>query len=256
MASDEATREGDASEGEGVAGVPGPRSPIVEELFVGRAPPTLVAVVIAWAATIAPSGFSRGASIFGASVAIASLIAGLSGPLLARTRPRAGRHLGISLFVALAVATWLAGAHAIHPLRLDPIRGAFGAISWGVFALSWSDRWGSSPAAAPVDPDAPLLLPRAALPMGATAITGIGVALALGYLVLAFFVRDPDRALATQAAAIACAVALITAAGVVATARDKRRSSSGRRLTPPVVRSLLMLVTIAIAGAVVTALRR
>lgn len=244
-------------EDEAVAGVPGERSPLAAELAAGRAPPTMLAVLIAWAATVAPAGFGRGAPALASLAAIASLISGLGGPLLAKQSARAGRHLGISIFVAGAVLTWLLGSPAIHPLRLDPIRGVFGAIAWGVFALSWSDRWGPRPAAIPADPEAPLLLPRVALPLAATLLTGIGVALAVVYLALAFLVRDPDRALAAQAVALACAVALVTAAGVVATARGKKRSSSaGRRLTPPVVRALLLLVTAAIAGAVVTTLRR
>lgn len=249
-------RPGEAAEGEAVPGVPGARSPFAEELFTGRAPPTMVAVVIAWAATLAPSGFGRASPVIASSFALAALVAGLGGPILSRTSPRAGRHLGISLFAALAVGTWLTGSAAIHPMRLDPIRGAFGAIAWGVFALSWSDRWGPRPVAVPADPEAPLLLPRAALPFGATLIGGLGVALAIVYLALAFMVRDPERALATQAVALACSVALVTAAGVIATARGKRRSTGSRRLTPQVIRALLLLVTVAVLGAVVTALRR
>jgi hypothetical protein len=248
--------DGAPVEGEAVAGVPGDRSPLVDELRASNTPPTLLAVVLAWATTLAPSGFSRGSSVLASLLAVAALVAGLGGPLLARKNARAGRHLGISLFVTLAVATWLAGAHAIHPLRLDPIRGAFGAIAWGVFALSWSDRWGPRPEAIPADPDAPLLLSRTTLPLGAIPIAAIAVAAALGYLVLAFWVRDPDRALGAQAAALTCAVALVTAAGVVATARGKRRQAGGRRLTPPVVRALLLLCAVAVGGAIVTALRR
>ncbi|MFT3765011.1 MAG: hypothetical protein QM820_05760 [Minicystis sp.] len=244
-----------AAEG-AVAGVPGERSKLAEELRVNRTPSTLVAVVIAWATTLAPAGFSRGSTLGASLMAVAALAAGLGGPVLARKNARAGRHLGISLFVALAVATWLLGAPAIHPIRLDSIRGVFGAIAWGVFALSWSDRWGPGPEAVPADPEAPLLLPRAALPFGAVPLTALAVAAALGYLVLAFRVRDPDRALLAQAVALACAVGVVTAAGIVATARGKRRPTGGRRLTPPVVRALLLLCAVAVGGAIVTALRR
>jgi len=239
-----------------VAVVPGDRSPLVDELRAGRTPPALLAVVVAWGTTLAPSGFARGAQPGVTFGCLAALAAGLGGPLLARRQPRAGRHLGITLFLALSVMTWLGGSASIHPLRLDPVRGAFGAIAWGVFALSWSDRWGPRPEAVPADPEAPLLLPRSELPVAAIAVTALGVALALGYVVLAFFVRDPDRALAAQAVAIACAVGMVTAAGVVATARGKRRQASGRRLTPPVVRALLLLCLFAVAGALLTALRR
>jgi hypothetical protein len=227
-----------------------PPSRLAAELREGRAPTTVAAVVIAWALTLAPAGFSRGAPFVAGLLSVAALGAGAGGALVARTRPRLGRHLGISLFAALATGTWLAGSPSIDPLRLDPIRGVFGAVAWGVFALSWSERWSSHAEPVPVDPEAPLLLPRAALPPLATAVTGLGVALGVAYLVLAFQVREPARALVSQALALACAVAVVTAAGVVATVRGKHRPSTGRRLTPPVVRALLLLVTTAIAGAV------
>ncbi len=231
-------------------------SRLASELREGRAPTTIAAVVIAWGLTLAPAGLSRGAPLLAAVLGAGALGAGIAGALVARTRPRLGRHLGISLFAALATATWLVGAPSIHPLRLDPVRGVFGAVAWGVFALSWSERWSSHADPVPVDPEAPLLLPRAALPPLATALTALGVALAVAYLALAFQVRDPERALVTQAVALACAVAVVTAAGVVATVRGKYRPPTGRRLTPPVVRALLLLVTTAITGAVIiTALR-
>jgi hypothetical protein len=241
-------------DGEGGEDAP-PPSRLAVELREGTTPPTLAAALIAWAVTLAPSGFARGASSWAAVLCVGALAAGLGGPLLARTRPRAGRHVGISAFAALATATWLAASPTIHPLRLDPVRGVFGAMAWGVYALSWSERWSSHTQAVPTDPDAPLLLPRVALPVLATSVSALGVALALLYLMLAFRVRDPDRALVSQAAALACAVAVVTASGVVATARGKQWSKSGRRLTPLVVRALLLLVTTAIAGAVMTALR-
>jgi hypothetical protein len=254
MAADGDLTKTEATDDGAAAGVPGERSPLIDELRAGRTPPTLVAVVIAWGTTLAPAGFGRGAHGGATAASLLALAAGIGGPFLMRRQPRLGRHVGISLFLALSVATWLLGSASIHPLRLDPVRGAFGAIAWGVFALSWSDRWGPQPDAMPADPDAPLLLPRSELPPLAIPITALGVALALGYVVLAFLVRDPDRALAAQAVALACAVGMVTAASVVATARGKRRQTSGRRLTPPVVRALLLLCLVAVAGALKTAL--
>jgi hypothetical protein len=124
-------------------------------------------------------------------------------------------------------------------------------MAWGVFALAWSERWSSTSEPVPEDPEAPLLLPRAALPPLATAITALGVGAALLFLALGFRVREPDRALVSQATSLACAVAVVTAASIVSTVRGKYRPPAGRRLTPPVVRALLLLVTTAIAGAVI-----
>jgi hypothetical protein len=235
---------------EAVPGVP-PPSRLAVELREGRSPPILAAALIAWALTLAPVAFARAASWTGTTIAVLALGAGAGGPIVARTRPRAGRHLGITLFAALATLAWLLDGRTIHPLHLDPIRGFLGALAWGVFALSWSERWGAEAEPVPADPEAPLLLPRAALPALATTITGLGVLAALVFLALAFWVRDPDRALVAQATALACAVAVVTASGIVATVRGKHRAPSGRRLSPPVIRALLLLVVTAIAGAVV-----
>ena len=225
------------------------------ELREGRAAPILVAALITWTITVAPVGFGRGASIAAAFTATLALGAGLGGGILLAKRPPLARHVGISAFLALATLTWLANPAAIHPLRLDPIRGAFGAVAWSVFALAWSERWGPRSATIPPDPDAPALLARTTLAPLAQPIAALGVVASLGSLVFAFRVRDPDRALVAQAVALACSVAIVTAAGTVATARGRSRPSSGRRLTPPVIRALLFLVTFAVAGAIVTILR-
>ena len=226
-----------------------------KELSEGRAAPILVASMISWAVTVAPVGFGRGAPLAAGFVAVLALGAGLGGAILLARRPPLARHLGISAFLGLATLTWLANPAAIHPLRLDPVRGAFGAVAWGVFALAWSERWGPRARVVPADPDAPSLQARSALAPAAQPIAAIGVLASLAYLIFAFRVRDPDRALVAQALALTCSVAVVTAASTVATARGKSRTPGGRRLTAPVIRALLFLVTFAIAGAIVTILR-
>jgi hypothetical protein len=220
-----------------------------------RAPAIAVGAVIAWALTLAPSGFGRASSMLGSVLAVASLACGVAGPFVARRRQRLGRHVGISLFAALATLTWLREGYSIQPLRLDPVRGVLGALAWGVFALAWSERWSGRASPVPIDTEAPLLLPRAPMSPLAAPLATLGIASALGYVVLAFRVRDPERAVVTQAVALACAVAVVVAAGAVATTWGKPRAASTRKLNPPVVRALLLLVTTAIAGAVITALR-
>ena len=261
----ETAREGDEDRGARVELAREPASAAVEasvgrsaglltkELSEGRAAPILVASMISWAITVAPVGFGRGASILAGLVAILALGAGLGAAFLLARRPALARHVGISAFLGLAVLTWLANPAAIHPLRLDPIRGAFGALAWGVFALAWSERWGPRARVVPADPDAPSLQARSALAPAAQPIAALGVVASLVYLVFAFRVRDPDRALVAQALALACSVAVVTTASTVATARGKSRGPAGR-LTAPVIRALLFLVTFAIAGAIVTVL--
>jgi hypothetical protein len=228
---------------------------ITQQMREGRGLPPLVAGLIAWSITVAPVGFGRGASALSAILALGGLVSTLAGPLLLTTRPRLGSHFGISLFVGFSTCVWLANSVALQSLRLEPVRGAYGAIAWGVFAVSWSDRWGKTPAADPPDPDVPALHARSTLAPLAAPIVGLGIAAGIGYLVFAFQIRDPDRALLAQAIALLCAVMVVSAAAMVATARGKHRSSSNRRLSSSVVRALLLLLMFALVGAMVTALR-
>jgi hypothetical protein len=249
------------AEGEVVDAIEGRRAAfpqlvqITQEMREGRGLPTLVTGLIAWSITVAPVGFGRGASLLAEILTLVALVTTLAGPFLLTTRPRLGRHVGISLFVGFSTSVWLANSAALHSLRLEPVRGAYGAIAWGVFAVSWSDRWDATPKTAPPEQDAPALLARSTLPSLAAPIVGLGIVAGIGYLVFAFQIRDPDRALLAQAIALLCAVVVVSASATVATTRGKHRSSSGRRLTSSVVRGVLLLATFAFAGAIVTALR-
>lgn len=235
-----------------------PASPLARAAAALREVRTLqgmLAAVLAWSITVAPAAFARGSAPWAKVLALLALPCGALAPLLMPARRRLARHLGITAFLVLAVLSWLLASPAIQPARLDPVRAAIGAVAWGVFALSWRDRWPSGASPEP-DPDAPSLLARAHLPSLAAAIAGAGAVCGLVLLVLAWRVREADRALLAQAVAIATAIAVITAAAEVAVGRGRRQAGGGaRRLTPTAVRPLLLLIAFAIAGAVVMALR-
>ncbi|WP_438043313.1 hypothetical protein [Sorangium sp. So ce128] len=220
----------------------------------GRAPQALLAAVVAWMITVAPAGFGRGAPVVASIAATLAFLCGVAAPLLAATHRRVARHLGISVFLALVTLTWLLASPSLQPSRLDPVRAAIGAIAWGIFALSWRDRWDVRRQPEP-EPDAPLLQARAHLPLLATAIVAFGALVSLAILVLAWRIRDPERALLAQAVAVACAVALITAASGVAVARGRRHTGGGRRLPHRAVRHLVVLIVFAVLGAVAMTLR-
>jgi hypothetical protein len=183
---------------------------------------TLLAAVVAWSATVAPAVLSRSAPRSAALVALLALVSG-----------------------------------ALEPLRLDPLRASIGAVAWGAFALSWREPWDveTSVAEAP-EPGAALLQARSALPRGAVAIMTVGVMTGLGFLVLAWNVRDGDRALMAHAVSVACAVAIIAVAGSAAVDRGKRSPRSSRRVTSTAGRALLLLFTFVAAGIAVVMLRR
>ena len=94
----------------------------------------------------------------------------------------------------------------------------------------------------PVDPDAPLLLPRSSLQPLAQPITAIGVLFALVYLALAFQVRDPERALVTHAAALACGVAVVVATAGEAPDLASLRAHCARELSDYKAPDALVLV--------------
>jgi hypothetical protein len=226
------------------------------ELREGGTAQTLLAVVAAWSITLAPAAFARGSSALSTLLALLALIAGLGGPLLVPTRPRLARHIGISAFAALATATWLAASPAIQPGRLDPTRAVIGAVAWGVYALTWRERWQTPQSDTPADPLAPVLQARATLPALSRPLTALGIVIGLSYLTLAWRARDADRALATQAVAIAAATAVITASAVVALARGKRQPGGARRLTPSAVRSLILFALFGLAGLIMIGLHK
>jgi hypothetical protein len=215
--------------------------------------PILLAGVLAWAITVAPAAFGRGTGLRAAALGALDLMAAVVGPAIVGARPRIGRHVGITAFVGLAALAWLASSVAIHPQRLDPIRGVFGALAWGVFALSWSERGAKS--AVPTDADAAALHARATLPRLAVPIAAIGVGGGVVLLALAWRIADPDRALVAHAVSVGAAVAMVSAAATVATARGRRRSHSGRRFSSAAIRNLVLFAVVAVAGAVLVALR-
>ncbi len=218
---------------------------------------TLLAAVVAWSATVAPAVLSRSAPKSSVLVAFLALASGLGGPMLRATRPRLARHVGLTLFFMLVTGTWLLASAALEPLRLDPLRASIGAVAWGAFALSWREPWEIKTATPEVpEPGASLLQARSALPRGAVAIMTAGVVAALVFLVLAWNVRDADRALVAHAISVACAVAIIAVAGAAAVDRGKRSSRPNRRMTSAAGRALLLLFTFVAAGVAVVVLRR
>jgi hypothetical protein len=231
---------------------------IAAEMRGGGAPgQTMLAAFVAWAITVAPATFSRASDPYGRPFALLALAAGAAGPLLRRSRPELGRHLGISAFLAFTTLAWLFASPAIQPARLEPLRAAVGAIAWGAYALSWRERWdeGEGKPEPSREPDAPLLQARSTLPPGAIPIAAAGIVAALATLILAWNVRDAERALAAQAIAVACAVAVVTIAGTVAVDRGRRSSRGSRRFTSAAVKALLMLVVFAVAGVAIMVLR-
>ena len=225
-------------------------------LRTSRTPQTMIAAVLAWSITVAPAAFSRGSVPTARACAILALVCGLLGPLFLGERRRIGRHLGITAFLVFAVGAWLLSLHALHPIRLSPFRAATGSVAWAIFALSWREVWPKPVDAREQEAQVAPLPPRASLPVVSIPILTAAILASLFFVLAAFRTREAERGLVAQATAVACGVALVTAAATIATSIGKdRHATAGRRFTALVVRSLILLVIVAITGALYILLR-
>ena len=210
----------------------------------------------AWAVTVAPAAFGRGSPIVAGLLAALALGGAIVGPALVPSRRWWGRHLGITAFLALSTGTWLLSPQAIAIERLDLVRAGIGAVAWAVYALSWGEPWRLREATAAQEDIGTTLRARAQLPALAVPLAGLGVLGAFLVMTIGWRVREPSRALLSQALAVGLAVALVTAAAEIAVSRGKPRWEASRGSVPTGAgRGILVLVVFALLGGAVLVLR-
>ncbi len=192
----------------------------------------------AWVATVALVAFRAAEPTLPRLASLMALVALVAGPLIALRDRDWGRRVGVFVFGAFCVLTWLMAWEELDPERLEPIRAASGAIGWALFAFGWGSarKLGHVPED---DPNAIIdkpLEPRTALPRGTLIILLIGMLGALVPLLLAWRVRREDHALLAHAVSFVAAIALVSASAKLALARgtgserrpaDRLGSSSG-----------------------------
>lgn len=217
---------------------------------------TMAAAVLAWAVTVAPAAFGRSSATAAIPLSILALLAGIGGPLWMTERRRVGRHMGLTLFLALCTIVWLLAPGALHPAKLSPLRAATGTVAWAIFALSWREVWPKPPLTPEGEVSAASFQARSRMPRASTYVIGVTILASVALVLLAFGTRDTERGLAAQALALTCSVAAITVSSTVALSIGKERASGpGRRFTGVTVRALLLLAVIAVGGAVYTLTR-
>jgi hypothetical protein len=182
----------------------------------------------AWLTTVALPATQRGVSGTARVAAFAALLALLSGPLVALSRPRLGRAIGVLLFVALCTLTWALLGPAIGIERLEPVRALLGTVGWILFALGWGSvrETGSIPEEDPNALPGPPLPVRKRLPRGSMAILAVGMAGGLPALYFAWRVTRPDHALLGHAVAVIAAIALVASGARIAVDRAGYRPPS------------------------------
>jgi hypothetical protein len=238
---------------EAAAGVPAGLDRLLD---LGSAAQASIPGLYAWAVTVAPAAWSRGAPVFAKVFALAGIIALAVALALEHRRPdRTARARAVAVWgLALTSAfVWLLVPAAMSTLRLDVSRGLAGMLGWALFAFACAAppiRRGEGSDARVVE--GPPLRPRTRLARGDLAIMSVGAIAACSLQLVGWRSGPAERAILVRLVAIACGLAIIGAATAVALARHTRRVPASRKervrraLPWATMLSILLLVRIAL----------
>ena len=243
----------------------------------------------AWAITVAPAAWSRGAPLLAKVAAVIGVVALVTAPLVegagrvdraqaaaaeareARptaprkrfdamkswTGPTRARIWSVWGFVLSSAIVWALAPNALSSARLDAVRGALGMVGWALFAFA-----SAGPSLRP-DPEAAkrvvagtALKPRSELPRGDGLYVLIGVLMALLLQALGWGVASPERAVLARLVTIACGIAVLGGTTSIALARHVPRVPASRKLRfRGAVPWLIVFVTVVAAGFVLSMAR-
>jgi hypothetical protein len=191
---------------------------------LSRAPNVLLSGVYAWAVTVLYPTLGRGPGALARIACGTALVALVIGVVIGSRRSSTlGRAIGLHGFVACCALTWILLGSYLSVERIEPLRAALGGVGWVLFAFGWgSPREHANipeddPRALPGEP----LTPRGRLPAGSGVLLSIATAGAAVPLLLAWRVARTPHALLAHAAAVAAAIALVSAAAEVAVRRGQ-----------------------------------
>lgn len=200
---------------------------------LGSAAQACIPGLYAWAVTVAPAAWNRGAPVFAKVFAVLGLVALGAALVLEHRRPdgaaraRAVAVWGLSLTSAF---TWLLVPSAMSTLRIDVTRGVAGMLGWAMFAFACAaPPVRSSEANEARVVEGPPLRPRTRLARGDLAILSLGAFLACALQVVGWRSGPAERGVLVRLVALACGLAVLGAATSVALARHVRRIPPSRR---------------------------
>ena len=229
---------------------------------IGTSAQAAIPGTYAWAITVAPAAWSRGAPVIAKIAAVIGVLALVTAPLIegsgaAPTEPRAfgeaeatseqrlplmarlgswtgptwARVWSVWGFVLSSAIVWALAPTALSSARLDAVRGAFGMVGWALFAFA------SAGPVLRVDPNlagrivaSTSLKPRSSLPRGDGVYVGVGIVLALGMQLVGWGVAAPERAVLVRLVTVVCGIAVVGGTTTIALARHAKRASATRRL--------------------------
>jgi hypothetical protein len=241
----------------------GPRRSVVLTRLseLGASAQAAIPGLYAWAITVAPAAWSRGAPLLAKVAAIIGVLALTTAPLIEGAGPRpppvsaegarpavACPPKGLAIlrswtgptwarvwsvwgFVLSSAIVWTLAPGALSSARLDDVRGALGVVGWALFAFA------SAGPSLRADPDASSrivagssLKPRSELPRGDGAYLAAGILLALGMQSVGWAVPTLERAVLVRLVTVVCGVAVLGATTSIALARHATRTPASRSL--------------------------
>lgn len=202
-----------------------PRFAWATALVSGQYANVLLPGLYAWLTTVAYPATNaphRGAASIASIAALVSLVLG---PVFRATEPGRARLVGVILYLACCAVTWLLTGPALAMERVEPVRAALGGVAWALFAFGWGAvrKPGDVPENNPRAVVDEVLTARRSLPTGAYVVFAVAIAASLVPIFLAWRVLRTEHALFAHAAAIACAIALVTAGARIAVGRGQWR---------------------------------
>ena len=231
-----------------------PASSLFDRL-VARGAPAQAAIAggYAWAVTVAPTTWERGAPMVAtvaAGVGLVALLVSASGdgPWAGR-----GRVPALWVFVLASGLAWLSSPAALRPMRIDTTRGLAGMAGWALFALaSAGPALGDRQEPGRLIDGAPLEARNRS--RGGATYPLLGGAIALGLQAVGWGTANAERALLVRLVALAAGLAIVGAAAEIALARHAPRARrSWRTRMWSAGAPLLLLAVLALAGLLLVA---
>lgn len=228
-------------------------------LGLGPRAQATIAGMYAWATTVLPVAWGRGAGWLpkvAGIFALGSLVAAL-------LFDRAGKYRFASFwaFVGLCALVWLLAPSMVLAGAFQGVRGLSGVLGWALYAVACAApalSWRANRKPPIVDDEPPKeasLAPRSRLARSEQIIVGIGAIAALGLQGVGWSVPSPERAVLVRVTTLAAGVALVHTAATLATARHYERAAPARRRVERAALPLFILVALLLVGVFVPWLR-
>lgn len=245
---------------------------------IGASAQAAIPGLYAWAITVAPAAWSRGAPLLAKAAAIMGVIALITAPFVeggggatsdivehnqqkrpffdrvsSWTGPMWARTWSVWGFVLSSALVWALAPSALSSARLDGVRGAMGMIGWALFAFA------SAGPALKTDPSSTARIiastsmkPRTEIPRFDGIYVVVGVVLAFGMQAIGWGVAVPERAVLVRLVTVVCGIAVIGGTTSIALARHGTRAPASKRRR--MRRALPWLIGLAVVAALGVAL--